>query len=76
MLGRKDEVIGWFEDALRHPNGRANPGLHPYARFFFAFDSLRDDPRFEKLLRDTLPKYAKPFDETSTKGASAPEASN
>jgi len=37
-------------------------------------DSLRGDPRFEKLLRDTLPKYAKPFDEPVAKAAPAPES--
>jgi hypothetical protein len=70
--GRRDDVVAWLEGALKNLK-RENPYLHSYARFWFVLDSLRDDPRFKKLLRDTLPPYAKPFDEPAAKTAPPPE---
>jgi Flp pilus assembly protein TadD len=72
LLGHRDDVITWLEDALKNPK-RENIYLHSIARFWFALDPLRGDPRFEKLLRDTLPKYAKPFDEPAAKAVPAPQ---
>jgi tetratricopeptide (TPR) repeat protein len=60
LLGRRAAVLDWLETSLKNPAGI--PFLHAIVRFSPAFDPLRGDPRFEKLLRDTLPKGAKPFD--------------
>jgi hypothetical protein len=70
-LGRRDPVMTWLEDGLKNP--KENFRLHPDARFSYGFEPLRGDLHFEKLLRDTLPKYAKPFDETAVKPAPAQE---
>ncbi len=59
LLGRQTAVLDWLEANLKHPAGF--PFLHAIARFDPAFDPLRSNPRFEQLLRDTLPKGAKPF---------------
>jgi len=59
LLGRRDAVMDWLEANLKDPVGI--PFLHAMARFDPAFDSLRGDPRFKKLLRETLPAGAKPF---------------
>jgi len=64
LLGRRDAVMDWFETSLKNPAGF--PFLHGIVRFDPAYDPLRGDPRFEKLLRDTLPKGAKPFAEPAT----------
>ncbi len=61
LLGRRDAVLDWLGVHLRDPAGL--PFLHAAARFEPFFDPLRGDPRFEKLLRDTRPKGAKPFAE-------------
>jgi tetratricopeptide (TPR) repeat protein len=72
-LGRKEEVLGKLSSVLR-----AKPKhweiLHRYARFDPFWDPLRGDPRFEKLLRDTLPPGRKPFDEPAAKAVPAPES--
>jgi tetratricopeptide (TPR) repeat protein len=74
-LGRRDDVMNWLEESLRNPKSRDNfyMMMHSYARFGFGLDPLRGDPRFEKLIRDTLPPYAKPFDQTAAQATSAPE---
>ena len=73
LLGRRDAVIDWLTKAL-HEHGRSRiPHLHMAARYFPGFDGLRGDPRFETLLRETLPKGAKPFDEPA--GGRKPPAS-
>ncbi|HZL44945.1 MAG TPA: TIR domain-containing protein, partial [Opitutaceae bacterium] len=73
LLGRRDAVIDWLTKAL-HEHGRSRiPHLHMAARYFPGFDGLRGDPRFEALLRETLPQGAKPFDEPA--GGRKPPAS-
>ncbi len=63
-IGRREAVMDKLEAALGKPGGFAF--LHSIARYDSAFDPLRGDPRFEKLLRETLPKGAKPFDDPKT----------
>ena len=60
MLGRKEEALARLEVELRQPSDLF---AHYSARFGPMYDPLRGDPRFEKLLRDTLPEGAKPFDD-------------
>jgi TolB-like protein/Tfp pilus assembly protein PilF len=59
-LGRKEEILAKISAALRARN-TGYETLHGSARFNPDYDPLRGDPRFEKLLRETLPKFAKPF---------------
>ena len=63
MLGRKEEALARLEFELRQPSDLF---AHYSARFGPMYDPLRGDPRFEKLLRDTLPPGAKPFPDQGT----------
>jgi hypothetical protein len=59
-LGDLEPVLAWIESQLR---SRA-PGwqrAHSYVRFDFYFESLREAPRFQALLRETLPEGANSF---------------
>ena len=59
-LGQREQVLTYLTATLQaRSNGWRQ--LHADARFDPGFDPLRGDPRFEKLLRDTLPEGAKPF---------------
>jgi tetratricopeptide (TPR) repeat protein len=64
---RRDEIV----DILA-----TSPGSEPHwwLRYHPLLDPLRGNPRFEKLLRDTLPKGAKPFDDQKPATSPAPEA--
>jgi len=64
--GRNDEVIDRLEKTMRDPALPLNYVLYAWARFSPEFDPLRGNPRFEKLLRDKLPKGAKAFDDDKT----------
>ncbi len=61
-VGRSEEVLKWLGEKLPLKDGDAR-WLHSEARFDVDYAPLRGDPRFEKLLRDTLPPGATPFDE-------------
>ena len=67
-LGRKEEALAKISSAL-YEKRAGWQRLHCDARFWPEYDPLRGDPRFEKLLRDTRPKYAKPFDEPAVEAA-------
>jgi serine/threonine protein kinase/tetratricopeptide (TPR) repeat protein len=68
-LGQREEVLAWMTSQLGSAGWAA---VHAYARFSPSCDPLRGDPRLEKLLRDNMPKFAKPFDGPAVKTASAP----
>jgi tetratricopeptide (TPR) repeat protein len=61
LLGRREETLDWLEKELHEPK-HTGFRLHGFARFNFIFDPLRSDPRFQKMMRDTLPAQAKPLD--------------
>jgi len=65
--GRRDEIVNSLAAELE-----TNRSLHADLRYGPWWDPLRGDPRFEKLLRETLPKGAKPFDDQ--KPAASPAA--
>jgi len=71
-LGRKEEVLAKISPVL-YEKRAGWQRVHRDARFWVEYDPLRGDPRFEKLLRDTRSKYAKPFDEPAAKAAPAQE---
>ncbi len=72
-IGRKDEVSAKLSSALKK-RGKDLVFLHAYVRFDPEYDPLCGDPQFGKLLHETLPPHAKPFDEPAAKFATAPEA--
>jgi tetratricopeptide (TPR) repeat protein len=71
LLGRREEIIDVLAAALKDP--KAGLFLHADLRFNPVWDPLRGDPRFEALLRETLPKGAKPFDDQKPAPSPAPE---
>lgn len=48
LLGEKDEAIRWLEYYLDHT---FEAGLHDFAKYDPPFDNIRDDPRFEEIIR-------------------------
>ena len=67
-LGRKEEALAKISRVL-YEKRVGWQRVHRDARFWPEYDPLRGDPRFEKLLRDTRPIDAKPFDETAARAA-------
>jgi hypothetical protein len=65
-LGRKEEMLNELSERF-HAKGENWEVIHANARFSPMFDSLRGNPRFEKMLRENMPKYAKPFDKPVVK---------
>ncbi|MBI2813050.1 MAG: TIR domain-containing protein [Opitutae bacterium] len=72
ILGRRDEVLAALPRLLQDPFLRF--WIHAYLRFDPRYDSLRGDPRFEKILRDTRPANAKPFADQPPAPPSAPSS--
>jgi len=68
LLGRHDGIIEALAAALKDPKG--NYVLHAWLRYNPRCDPLRGDSRFEALLRETLPKGAKPFDDQKPEAGS------
>jgi hypothetical protein len=64
-LGHTEEALAALTKVLRNqePNWWF---VHLGARTQVQWDALRGDPRFEKLLRETLPPGAKPFEDDKT----------
>jgi hypothetical protein len=60
-LGHREQVLIWLTSFLQEKANVAWVEIHALARFSPIWDGLRDDPRFEVLLRDTMPADAKPF---------------
>ena len=67
--GRHDEIVNLLAAGLERDRSQ-----HASLRYGPWWDPLRGNPRFEKLLRDTLPKGAKPFDDQKPAVRPAPEA--
>jgi hypothetical protein len=65
-LGRKDEVLKDFAKEFR-AEAPFWEFVHANARLSLLYDSIRGKPGFEKLLRENMPKYAKPFDDQVAK---------
>jgi len=61
-LGENDRVFAWLSTFLRERTDFRWSFLHMQARYSPVWDSFKGDPRFEKLLRETKPETAKPFD--------------
>ncbi len=64
LVGRREAAIDEMEAALKSPDRL--PFLHGLVRYDPDFASLREDPRIDKVLRETLPKGAKPFEDQKT----------
>jgi hypothetical protein len=64
--GRKEEALAYLSETFRARKGNWE-AIHASALFCPWYDPLRGDPRFEMLLRENMPKLAKPFDEPAVK---------
>jgi len=62
LLGEEERVYAWLESFCREKSDFRWAFVHFRARYSPVWDSLRDRPEFERLLRETKPESAKPFD--------------
>ena len=70
---RKQEVIDRLSRSLRD-TANFNRVLYAWARYSAEFDPIRGDPQFERLLRETRPSTAAPFEDEVVAARPLPDA--
>ena len=56
LLGEKEEALGWLLDYEENGFGA---GLHDFAKYDPPFESIRDDPEFQAILKRESARIAK-----------------